>query len=59
MSGIIEFVDRSMQNAKTKQEKILKTLEEAVIKNGYTLSDGRRIDLKPGFVEFVDTPSRK
>ena len=57
MSGIIELVDRSMQNAKTKQEKILKTLEEAVIKNGYTLSDGRRIDLKPGFVEFVDTGS--
>ena len=57
ISGIIELVDRSMQDARNKQEKILKTLEEAVIKNGYTLSDGRRIDLKPGFVEFVDTGS--
>ena len=57
MSGIIELVDRSMQNAKTKQEKILKTLEEAVIKNGYTLSDERRTDLKPGIVEFIDTGS--
>ena len=57
MSGIIELVDRSMQNAKTKQEKILKTLEEAVNKNGYTLSDERRTDLKPGIVEFIDTGS--
>ena len=57
MSGIIELVDRSMQNAKNKQEKILKTLEEAVNKNGYTLSDERRTDLKPGIVEFIDTGS--
>ena len=57
MLGIIELVDRSMQNAKNKQEKILKTLEEAVNKNGYTLSDERRTDLKPGIVEFIDTGS--
>ena len=57
MSGIIELVDKSMQNAKNKQEKILKTLEEAVNKNGYTLSDERRTDLKPGIVEFIDTGS--
>ena len=57
MSGIIELVDRSMQNAKNKQEKILKTLEEAVNKNGYKLSDERRTDLKPGIVEFIDTGS--
>ncbi len=57
MSGILELVDRSMQNAKNKQEKILKTLEEAVNKNGYTLSDERRTDLKPGIVEFIDTGS--
>ena len=57
MSGIIELVDRSMQDARNKQEKILKTLEEAVNKNGYTLSDERRTDLKPGIVEFIDTGS--
>ena len=57
MSGIIELVDRSMQNAKNKQEKILKTLEEAVNKNGYKLSDERRTELKPGIVEFIDTGS--
>ena len=57
MSGIIELVDKSMQNAKNKQEKILKTLEEAVNKNGYTISDERRTDLKPGIVEFIDTGS--
>lgn len=57
ISGIIELVDRSMQNAKNKQEKILKTLEEAVNKNGYKLSDERRTDLKPGIVEFIDTGS--
>ena len=57
MSGIIELVDRSMQDARNKQEKILKTLEEAVNKNGYKLSDERRRDLKPGIVEFIDTGS--
>ena len=57
MSGIIELVDRSMQDARNKQEKILKTLEEAVNKNGYKLSDERRTDLKPGIVEFIDTGS--
>ena len=57
MSGIIELVDRSMQDARNKQEKILKTLEEAVNKNGYTISDERRTDLKPGIVEFIDTGS--
>ena len=57
MSGIIELVDRSMQDARNKKEKILKTLEEAVNKNGYTLSDERRTDLKPGIVEFIDTGS--
>lgn len=57
ISGIIELVDRSMQDARNKQEKILKTLEEAVNKNGYTLSDERRTDLKPGIVEFIDTGS--
>lgn len=57
MSGIIELVDKSMQNARNKQEKILKTLEEAVNKSGYTISDERRTDLKPGIVEFIDTGS--
>ena len=57
MSGIIELVDRSMQDARNKQEKILKTLEEAVNKNGYKLSDEIRTDLKPGIVEFIDTGS--
>ena len=57
MSGILELVDRSMQDARNKQEKILKTLEEAVNKNGYTISDERRTDLKPGIVEFIDTGS--
>ena len=57
MKQIIELVDRSMQDARNKQEKILKTLEEAVNKNGYKLSDERRTDLKPGIVEFIDTGS--
>lgn len=57
MTGILELVDKSMQNAKDKQEKILKTLGEAVKKNGYDVSEERRTDLKPGIVEFIDTGS--
>ena len=57
MTGILELVDKSMKNAKDKQEKILKTLEEAVKKNGYDVSEERRTDLKPGIVEFIDTGS--
>ena len=54
---IAELIDRNEQNARNKRNKILKTLEDAVKKIGCVLSKERKIDLTPGFIEFIDTGS--
>ena len=57
MVGIVNLIDRSMQNAKEKQNRILETLRKAIEENGYSLSEERKTDLTPGFVEVIDTGS--
>ncbi len=54
---ISELIERNIQNARNKRNKILSTLEEAVRTSGYKLREGRSTDLTPGTIDFIDTGS--
>ena len=54
---IAELVDKIKQDAQSKREKILKTLEEAVKQSGYIMSEERKSDLRSGVIDFIDSGS--
>ncbi len=54
---IASQVEKNIENANQKRDCILSTLKEAVSKLDLELTESRRTDLIPGFVECIDTGS--
>ena len=54
---ITSLVDRNLIDAEARRNKVLETINRAIEKSGYKMSKSRRLDLKPGLIEIIDTGS--
>ena len=57
VKSISQLVEKNIEDAEFRRNKVLKTINNAIEKCGYKMSKERRLDLRPGLIEVIDIGS--